>query len=163
HLAHLARFHALLGEAETVDLVEVGADLRRRDIVGRLPEDLARGLVGHPVMHGRYFADAHLDLVLLRLEAPGQPGADIRIEAYGERAAENLARRRSRHLRGAAETRDAAEPGVERHRRIGRADHAGDQRAAAGGDQHVTTDRLLRSGGHIGRTRTMGPLTNVIT
>src|SRR5262245_32633647 len=33
HLARLARFQALLGEAEAVDLVEVAADCRRRHVV----------------------------------------------------------------------------------------------------------------------------------
>src|SRR3974390_112093 len=37
HLARLARFKALLRKAEAVDLVEIGADRRRRDVVGHLP------------------------------------------------------------------------------------------------------------------------------
>jgi hypothetical protein len=39
-------------------------------------------------MDGRHLADAQLDLVLLRLEFPRQPGRDVGIEANGNRAAE---------------------------------------------------------------------------
>ena len=40
HLALLAGRHGLLGEAEAVDLLEIGADRQRRDVIGRLRNGL---------------------------------------------------------------------------------------------------------------------------
>ena len=121
-------------------------------------------------MYRRHFADAHLNLVLLRLEFPWQAGRDVGIETNGDGAAENVIGRPFGDLGGAAEAGGAAEPVVERHRRVGRADHPGDQRAATGGDHDVAPQRLLFAMGlvrslrfaHIGRTRTPGPFTSVM-
>src|SRR4051812_5868117 len=44
HLALFAGRHGLLGEAETVDLLEIRANRERGDIIGRLPGRGPRGL-----------------------------------------------------------------------------------------------------------------------
>ena len=166
HLARLARLHGLLGEAEAVDLVEIGADRRRRDVVGGLRGDRARGFVDDFVVHGRHFADVQPDRVLLRHEFPRQAGRDIGVEADGELAAEFMCRRAAGNLRGAAKSGSAAEHVVERHRRIGRAHHGRHEHAAAGGDHHVAPEPLgvaRHRFVHSGRTRTIGPFTRVIT
>jgi hypothetical protein len=67
----LAGGKVLLGEAETVDLVEVGTDGERRHVVGRLAGGGARRLVDHRVVGGDDLADMDLDLGSLRFEFPG--------------------------------------------------------------------------------------------
>ena len=56
--------------------------MQRRDVVGRLPDGLARRQIGHDVVDGDDFADADLDRVLLRLEAPRQSAGDVGVEAH---------------------------------------------------------------------------------
>ncbi len=147
HLALLAGRHGLFGEAEAVDLLEIGADRQRRDIVGRLPVVVARGLVGHGVEHGDDFADPDLDLGLLRLELPGQAGADIGVEPHRDLARQRrVGRRRGRDLGGAVEAGGAAEPVVERHGGIGRADHEHHDEAADRGHHRIARQRAARSG-----------------
>src|SRR5262249_47376763 len=87
HLTRLARFQTLLGKAETIDLVEIATNGRRRDIICSLARDLARGLVDNLVVHGRHLADADLDFVLLGVESPRQTRGHVRIKADGQRAA----------------------------------------------------------------------------
>ena len=53
----------------------------------------ARGLVGHMIEHGDDFADPDLDLGLLRLELPGQAGADIGVEPHRDLARQRRVRR----------------------------------------------------------------------
>src|SRR5439155_10598221 len=179
HLALLARAHGLFGEAEAVDLLEIGADRQRRDVVGRLARGGARGLVGHGVEHGDDLADPDLDLVLLGLELPGQTGADIGVEPHRDLARQRrVRRRRGRDLGGAVKTGGAAEPVVEGYGGIGRTDHQHHDEAADRGDDRIARQRTARSGlaasrhalahlrivfhlSYIGRTRTAGPLTMV--
>ena len=116
HLARLARLHGLLGEAEAVDLVEIGADRRRRDIIRGLRGDGARRFVDDLVVDGRHLADVQLDRVLLRQEYPRQAGRDVGIEADGQLAGELVLGRDARDLRGAGKAGDAAEHAVERDR-----------------------------------------------
>ena len=141
--------------------------------------DFARGLVDDLVLHGRNLADTHLNCVLLRLEFPGQTRGHVGIEPNGERPVENLIGCLFRDLGGATETGCPAKPVIERHRRIGCADHAGDNCAAARGNEHVAAHRLsyglligvAETCGHrfqrfvhqMGRIRTPGPFTSVIT
>ena len=122
-------------------------------------------------MHRCDFADANLNLILLRLEFPRQAGCYVRIETNGERAAENVIGRPFGNLGSTTKTGRLAEPGIERDRRIGRTNHAGDKRAAARGDEDVAPQRFFFGDGgwvrslrfvQIGRIRTPGPFTNVM-
>src|SRR5262249_36887654 len=120
-------------------------------------------------------ADTDLDFILFRLEFPRQARRYVRIKADGERAAENSIGGLFRDLRGAAEAGRLAEPAVQRHGCIGSADHADDERSAASRHQTIATWRflagLLRGLHHrsrpfscqIGRIRTPGPFTSVMT
>src|SRR5262249_16853192 len=124
HLAGLARRHGLFGEAEAIDLLEILADGQRRYIVGRLPGRGPRRLVGDGIVDGNNIADPGLDLGFFRLELPGQSAGDVGIETYRDLAGERRSGGcRFRDLGGTVETGSAAEPVVERHRGVGRADH----------------------------------------
>ena len=137
HLAPLAGLEALLGEAEAVDLGEVGADGRRRHVVGRVADDLLRGFVDHDVVHGQHVADPDLDEVLLRHEAPGQPAGHIGVEPHDDLAVEHIGGRGAGLHRRAGKPGGAAEPVVERHRRERHAHHPGREHAARGRDQEI--------------------------
>ncbi len=174
HLPLLAGRKALLGEAEAVDLVEIAADRGRRHVVGRLSGGLARGQVGDGVVDRHHFAEPHVDRGPLRLEPPWQAGADIGIEPNRDLPIGDLCRRHMGDQRGAAEPGGAAEPAVERDRRIGHADHDGHEHAARGGEQDValahrawTRTRVGRVHGftrvHSGRRSTPGPSLTMVT
>ena len=171
HLALLAGLEALLGEAEAVDLGEIGADGRRRHVVGRVADDLARGFVDHDVVHGQHVADPDLDEALLRHEPPGQPAGHIGVEPHDDLAVEHLARRgRGQHAacrqsrwcgrtsRRAAPRRRPCPPSPPRTRR---------RRPRPGGRAGGGCDRVAGSGSsrvaHSGRFSTAGPLTSVMT
>ena len=165
HVALLARLHGLLGEAEAVDLLEIDAGGGRRDIVAGLRRGRARGLVGHRVIDGDDLAELDVDGPPLRLETPGQARRDVGIEAHRDRAPGDFRRRRRRrHLRGAAETGGAAEPGIKRHRGVGHAHHQRDESSAGKSDEKIGLARRCLARGliaHSGRSNTPGPLTSV--
>ena len=142
HLARLARLEALLGEAEAVDLLEVGADGRRRHVVGRLPGGRARGLVGdRDNARSPPRRCATLISFCSGSNCHGRPGVTLASKrTVTVRSSTCPAPRRD--LRGAAEAGGAAEPVVERHRGIGRADHQRDERAAARGDDEVAAQSV---------------------
>ena len=91
HVALLAGLEPLIGEAEAVDLGEIGARGRRRDVVGRNAHGLARRFVDDRVVDGHDLADLDLDRVLLRLEPPRQSADDIGVEAHLDLAIEHCA------------------------------------------------------------------------
>ncbi len=87
HVALLARLHGLLGEAKAVDLLEIDAGGRRRDIVAglrrwwRAPASLVTMIVD-----GHHLAELDVDGPALRLEAPRQARRDIGVEAHRDGA-----------------------------------------------------------------------------
>src|SRR5690606_39040951 len=72
HVDALARLEPLLGEAEALDLVEIGAGLDRRDVEGRGARDRHSRAIPRAVEDQLLLAQPDLDLALLRLERPGQ-------------------------------------------------------------------------------------------
>ena len=77
------------------------------------------------------------DKIALGLERPWEPTGHIGIEAHLDRAADCLAWRDRGDLRRSAESCGAAEPVVERHRRIGGSHHDGDKQGARPGDEGI--------------------------
>ena len=72
----------------------------------------------------------------------GRPGATLESKrTVMVRPAISVGRRRRRHLRRAAEARGTAEPGVKRHRGVGRADHQRDEGPAGEGDEEIGSAR----------------------
>src|SRR3546814_11870012 len=85
HLGALAGTEPLFGEAEALDLEEVGRCLVGRDVeAGPGDHGLIRVIAGVVVHPGR-LANASLDLSLLRAELPGQPGRHVGVEISGTR------------------------------------------------------------------------------
>ena len=142
HLALLARRHGLLGEAEAVDLVEIGPDRQRRHVVGRLARSWSA-----PTGWSRCSSTVTTSPILTSISVcsgsnfQGRPRRDIGVEADRDLARQRRARRRrGRDLGGAVEAGGAAEPVVERHRRVGRADHQHHDQAADRSDQRVAAE-----------------------
>src|SRR5215471_2616172 len=63
HLALLARLEPLLGEAEAVDLGEIGAGRRGRHVVCRLAGGRPRRFVGDRIVDRRNLADPEIDRI----------------------------------------------------------------------------------------------------
>ena len=170
HFPRLARLEPLLGEAETVDLGEIGADRRRRYVVGRLAHGLARRLVGHHVIHGDDVADAQSRRILLRLEPPRQAAGRHWRRSARRSCGERMGRRSSRpgscrQIRWCGRTscrtappRRPRPPSPPRTRRRRAATTMSRRRC---GLWSVRRSSHLLSGGHRGRSSTPGPFISV--
>jgi hypothetical protein len=119
----------LLGEAEALQLVEVGTGLGGRHIVCGGTGHRRLGEIDGAVDHHLFLAGMDGDRRLERPELPAEIGGFGRVEANGDEPVGHLLiGRRARALRRAAIARHLAEEAVERHRGGGEADHRGDDR-----------------------------------
>ena len=120
----------LVGEAEALELLEIGAGLSGATLKAAAP---VTGLSAWLVTLKKTVADSPMrDLVSVcsRLEAQGR-SRDVGVEADRHvRGPAPWSGAAVADLRGAVEAGGLAEPVVERHRGEGRADHAGDHDAA---------------------------------
>ena len=112
HIDFLMRFEPLLGEAETLDFVEIDSGLQRRDIERRVPDDRLIASVLGGEIDQLLLAEMHLHRALLRREAPRQAGLDIAVELHRHHPLGDGRGVLVHALRGAAETCRAAKQPV---------------------------------------------------
>jgi hypothetical protein len=93
HVDLLMGIEAFVVKAETLDLRKIGSARRRRDIVGRMPDD---GLTAE-ILSGEVckllLAEVHFHFALSRFEPPRQRRGDIAIEPHRDGAPESASAR----------------------------------------------------------------------
>src|ERR1700730_10354549 len=152
HIHVLTGPEGLTVEAEALQLVEVDPGLGRGDVVDRLGGDRRRSAVDGAEKDLALSAGMNCDRALQGAKFPIEAWGDLAIEPHGNQPGGYVSRRRLRSLGGAAKAGRRAEQAVERNRRKGQPDHAGDH-----GNQQHDSKALASAARSAGRSHTSYP------
>src|SRR6185437_2374779 len=159
-------------EAKAFNLGEVAPGNLRRHVEDGLSGYGGRRVVGRLEESERRLADLHVDVVLIRREAPRQRAVDIGVEADADDAVEDSIRGLGSAAGLAGIARRLTEQAIKRHGGKGEAQHAGRDAGHRERRQPATGVPLLRvlllpahdvSTAQIGRSATWPPSLTMVT